>query len=149
MAGSGTDTADFSTVGEDVLANIGKGFARSLESSKLQHKLYSIENLSGGSGNDVLRGDGGANVLDGGDGDDSLYGRQGDDIFRVSSGDDLFAGGSGSDTVLFDLFFDAVHPETEYTFVYGDRYHYEWLWDRLGCIDPDQPEETRPSSTTC
>ena len=48
-------------------------------------KLVDIENVTTGSGNDVLIGNDGANVLTGGDGDDTLTGGDGADVFRFYS----------------------------------------------------------------
>ena len=48
-------------------------------------KLIDIENVTTGSGNDVLIGNDGANVLTGGDGDDTLTGGDGADVFRFYS----------------------------------------------------------------
>ncbi len=54
--------------------------------------LAEIENLTGGSGNDVLRGDDGANMINGGNGLDRING---------SGGDDSMDGGGGLDTLDF------------------------------------------------
>ena len=48
-------------------------------------KLIDIENVTTGSGEDVLIGNDGANVLTGGDGDDTLTGGDGADVFRFYS----------------------------------------------------------------
>lgn len=82
--------------------------------------ITNIENLSGGTANDILGGDSGANVLAGDSGNDSLNGRGGDDILygdgRVATnadnvitttadiadsggvdGNDVLSGGGGND----------------------------------------------------
>lgn len=51
-----------------------------------------IENATGGSGNDTLTGNDGSNSLDGGSGNDTLKG---------GSGNDTLEGGSGNDTAIF------------------------------------------------
>ena len=58
-----------------------------------------IENATGGSGNDVLLGNAAANVLKGNAGNDSLMGRAGDDTLIGGLGNDTLNGGDGSDTV--------------------------------------------------
>lgn len=78
--------------------------------------LVSIENLTGGSGNDSITGDAGNNVLRGGlgndtiDGDagvDSLYGEGGNDILSIGFGGTghIVDGGAGIDTVDFSYSF--------------------------------------------
>ena len=51
-----------------------------------------IENLSGGSGKDVITGDNNDNILDGGSGDDTIY---------AGVGNDTVHGGQGNDTLSF------------------------------------------------
>ncbi|HEY7598949.1 MAG TPA: hypothetical protein VH741_03400, partial [Candidatus Limnocylindrales bacterium] len=58
---------------------------------------WSVEDISGGSGNDVLTGDSSANVLSGGRGSDILNGSGGDDSLDGGAGRDLLDGGSGND----------------------------------------------------
>ena len=58
--------------------------------------LAAIEQLTGGSGDDVLTGDGAANKLDGGGGTDRLRGLDGDDDLRGSG---TLDGGAGDDLV--------------------------------------------------
>lgn len=62
--------------------------------------LRSIENFSGGSGNDVASGTEGANILRGNAGDDQFWGRGGDDILSGGIGNDTLTGGSGNDQML-------------------------------------------------
>jgi Ca2+-binding RTX toxin-like protein len=61
-----------------------------------------LENLTGGSGNDVLVGDDSANVLTGNAGNDTLSGEGGADRLVGGDGDDLLAGGAGNDQYLGD-----------------------------------------------
>jgi Ca2+-binding RTX toxin-like protein len=66
-----------------------------------------VEDLEGGSGNDVLNGNSDANVLMGGDGTDQVFGNAGDDTLfgnqldsmSASNEPDLLVGGAGNDTV--------------------------------------------------
>ena len=51
-----------------------------------------IENLTGGSGKDVITGDNNDNILDGGSGDDTIY---------AGVGNDTVHGGQGNDTLSF------------------------------------------------
>lgn len=56
-----------------------------------------INNVTGGTGDDILRGDNQANTLRGGDGNDSLAGEGGNDNLIGGYGSDRLTGGSGSD----------------------------------------------------
>ena len=60
-----------------------------------------IENATGGSGNDVLIGNSADNILDGGQGSDKLGGGIGDDIYIVNTIQDIIVetSGAGIDTV--------------------------------------------------
>ena len=63
--------------------------------------LTSIENVTGGIGNDTLLGDTGANTLSGLAGNDILNGREGNDILIGGAGADQLTGGLGSDTASY------------------------------------------------
>ena len=54
--------------------------------------LGGVENITGGSGSDIIRGNAAANVLNGAVGNDTLVGR---------GGSDVLTGGSGSDRFIF------------------------------------------------
>jgi Ca2+-binding RTX toxin-like protein len=99
--GSGSDTVDYSTTSvflEISLSAAGNATV-SLGGTPFD-TLFSIENLTGGSGNDVLYGNDGsavANVLRGGKGSDSLNGQQGNDTLQGGMGYDYLMGGTGAD----------------------------------------------------
>ena len=90
--GSGTDTFVIDSVtGYDIFLTSGfrvTGLAF--------QTLTSIENATGGSGDDNIRGDSGNNILSGGAGDDALKGYNGSD---GNSGDDTLNGDGGNDTL--------------------------------------------------
>ncbi|WP_052710384.1 beta strand repeat-containing protein [Azospirillum thiophilum] len=88
--GSGSDTASYAASAAAVAVDLASGSGTMGDATG--DVLLSIENLTGGSGNDTLRGDGGANRLDGGAGNDVLEGR---------GGNDTLVGGSGSDTAVY------------------------------------------------
>jgi len=58
--------------------------------------------LAGNGGNDRLRGNDGADVLYGGDGADTLYGGVGDDTLSGGAGSDMLDGGDGNDFLVYD-----------------------------------------------
>jgi Ca2+-binding RTX toxin-like protein len=83
IGGDGNDTADYSSSGQAVQANLLDGQASDGD------KFDSIENLTGSKFDDVLTGDKNGNILDGGAGNDWLVG---------GDGADLLVGGDGIDT---------------------------------------------------
>ena len=66
-------------------------------------KIYTlgIENITTGSGNDVLTGQWLNNSFDGGSGNDTLIGNNGNDTLKGGLGNDTLIGGSGVDTLVF------------------------------------------------
>ncbi|MFG6413489.1 VCBS domain-containing protein [Roseateles sp. DC23W] len=95
--GAATDTADYSAETNAVIASLATGAAT--DGSGGTDTYVSIENLTGGSGNDTLVGDAGANRLDGGLGNDSITG---------GAGNDTLIGGGGTDTVIYSASTGAV-----------------------------------------
>ncbi|WP_082024820.1 DUF4214 domain-containing protein [Mameliella alba] len=59
----------------------------------------SVENLTGGNGDDTLRGDTGSNLIQGRGGHDQIHGRSGNDSLDGGTGDDVLWGGAGADTL--------------------------------------------------
>jgi Ca2+-binding RTX toxin-like protein len=100
--GSGNDTASFANETAAVTANLANGTAKGSGGSD---SLVSIENLTGGGGDDNLTGNGAANTLNGGAGRDTMTGLGGSDIYVVnSSGDTIVestsASGGAADRVM-------------------------------------------------
>ena len=93
--GDGVDTADYSALTTAVVADLSSGRVKADGNATLS----SIENIRGGSGNDVLIGDVNDNALHGGAGNDSLSG---------GAGDDHLDGGSGNDTADYSALTTAV-----------------------------------------
>jgi Ca2+-binding RTX toxin-like protein len=60
-------------------------------------RLVNVEELRGGSGNDVLRGTSASESLRGGPGNDSLYGGGGSDLLDGQEGEDVLDGGADGD----------------------------------------------------
>jgi Tol biopolymer transport system component len=98
--GAGSDTASYAGTGGKVYASIegSDAYVDSGAGYAITDAYNSIENLTGGSGNDVLIGDAGANRLQGGAGADQLYGRGGADTFVYAAYADSTIGG-GYDTI--------------------------------------------------
>ena len=122
--GRGFDTLDFSDSSVPI-AYCPNGFASNFQydtvgghpitangiSFDVVDRVFSIEEVIGSSGNDVLFGAGfAAQTLRGGDGndyvvgsitDDRLFGDAGNDVILSNSGNDQITGGTGNDTFVF------------------------------------------------
>jgi Ca2+-binding RTX toxin-like protein len=90
--GAGNDIYDLSAATRSVAVDLEAGSSSGNDTGV--DSIMAIENLVGGSADDMLAGDANANALSGGDGDDRLIGRGG--------GDDL-SGGNGEDTIVATL----------------------------------------------
>ena len=109
--GAGTDTASFAAKANAVTVDPGaNATVMSLDPAYTPagtatgadigtDDLISIENVTGGSGDDVLTGDSGNNTLNGGLGDDTLNGGGGDDTLNGGGGNDTLNGGGGNDAL--------------------------------------------------
>ena len=91
--GAGTDTYDLSATTANATVNLALGTASSLDTGTDTLTLNTIENVTGGAGNDTLVGNAQNNVLIGGAGNDTLNG---------GAGADTMAGGLGNDTYIVD-----------------------------------------------
>ncbi len=106
--GEGSDTADYGYTASDRLrVDLGEGFAWFVDDPtsaagagnppSTTEALLSIENVTGGGGDNVIVGDANDNVLKGGGGDDTIAGGGGDDTLEGNGGADSFDGGAGDD----------------------------------------------------
>lgn len=119
---SGTDTLDYSACLEGIYVNLLTDKA-----SKIRGGISSIENVSGGSGDDEIIGDDKDNLLDGGAGNDKLSGGAGNDELRGGSGNDWLDGGEGDDVLYSGSGHNTLIGGAGYDRViiaYGSTYHY-------------------------
>ncbi len=130
--GNGNDTASYADQTSAVTVNLSVTKAQNTGAAG-SDTLKSIENLIGGSGNDVLTGSLGANrieggagndTIDGGAGADRLLGGDGADTMLAGAGSDGLWGGLGADTFVFkaiadsaisgpDIIWDFSHAEAD------------------------------------
>ena len=107
--GAGIDTVDYSDAAGPVIVTIGVG-ANDGEVGENDDVTNTIENVTGGPGNDSITGSSANNRLSGGvdpdptanDGDtgnDTLIGADGDDTLNGFDGADDLSGGGGADTL--------------------------------------------------
>jgi len=62
-----------------------------------------VEDVTGGTGDDTLTGSAGDNTFNGGAGNDTLSGGDGSDTLYGDAGNDSLMGGDGDDTILDSL----------------------------------------------
>ncbi|GAB1476510.1 hypothetical protein MASR2M70_13440 [Bacillota bacterium] len=91
----GIDTLDYSSLTAGIEVDLNTGLASAVSAG-----VTGIENVRGGSGNDIIRGDNKNNHLEGGPGNDMLYGEGGDDILDGGAENDELYGGGGNDTLI-------------------------------------------------
>ena len=96
--GDGIDTADYSILGTAVTAELWRGNAANDGTGSVD-TFIAIENLTGGSGNDILTGNALTNVMNGGAGNDTVNGGAGNDTVNGGLGNDTMIGGTGVDTL--------------------------------------------------
>jgi Ca2+-binding RTX toxin-like protein len=109
---SGIHTIDFSAVTTNLNINLNTGNVASGTNSvgwAVTGRLKTeINNVKGGSGNDIITGNNkdnqlwgceGDDTISGGEGKDSLYGGSGNDALYGEQGNDYLEGGNGNDTL--------------------------------------------------
>ncbi|MGL4239333.1 Hint domain-containing protein [Tabrizicola sp.] len=94
----GIDTADYS--GSTGSVSVSLATNRGTLGDALNDRLISVENVTGGLGDDTLTGGIGGNVLAGGEGADSLDGGASRDTLDGGAGNDTLVGGDGADLVF-------------------------------------------------
>ncbi|MDO9355907.1 MAG: calcium-binding protein [Solirubrobacteraceae bacterium] len=99
--GAGSDTVDYSGRAADrpVSVSLAAGSGGGPTDDGAGDALSSIENVTGGAGDDVLTGDDAPNTLIGGPGGDVLRGADGADTLVGGDGIDTFFGGTGLDLI--------------------------------------------------
>ncbi len=81
--------------------------------------ILNIENLTTGTGNDVLTGTTGANLITSSSGSDRIFGLGGDDTLSASGGNDLVVGGGGADTIIGGTGLDTLDGGTGNDSLFG------------------------------
>lgn len=129
--GGGIDTIDWSNQSSAAKINLGAGQWSELgptywngaeDVSQTLAIAYNvtIENATGGTGNDLITGNDVSNVLKGGDGNDSLYGEAGNDSLDGWNGDDSLYGGTGNDTLWGSVGNDSLYGDEGNDTLYGE-----------------------------
>lgn len=105
---SGSDTATYSKLSVSINASLTRNTAL-VTGQSVEDTFVSIENLTGGSGSDILTGNAGVNFLRGGAGNDKLASSSGNDTLSGGLGNDTLDGGSGSDTATYSKLTVAIN----------------------------------------
>jgi len=98
--GDGRDRIDYSGRRARVVIDLADGLP---DGEHGEHdRLHAVEDVTTGSGDDIVLGNAAANMLDGAKGDDRLDGRAGPDLLWDAHGDgaDLHRGGPGDDQLF-------------------------------------------------
>ena len=93
--GEGIDTVVYSSTTQGITVDLATGTAIGAEIDT--DTLISVEEVVGGTGDDVIAGDDNANLLIGGAGADHLLGRGSGDVILGGGGADTIDGGQGAD----------------------------------------------------
>lgn len=104
---AGTDLGDYADQSVGIVVSLD-GLANDGSPGENDDVATSVENVTGGSGADVLTGSAAANTLIGGLGDDSLMGGGANDTLNPGAGNDQVAGDDGRDIVQFSSLSQAV-----------------------------------------
>ncbi|HSV14370.1 MAG TPA: calcium-binding protein [Tepidisphaeraceae bacterium] len=96
--GTGNDYANYSTRTDNLVLRLD-GTARSGQAGSVENDtiMTDVENLLGGTGNDVLVGNALANYISGGNGNDTIFGAGGGDAILGQGGADKVYGGAAYD----------------------------------------------------
>jgi Ca2+-binding RTX toxin-like protein len=124
FVGKGNDTVD-GGLGRDGISYlyseqiVGLDLEAGFALSEGIDTLISIEDASGGAGNDSLLGSSVDNYLYGADGNDRLDGRGGNDSLWGGAGNDTVVGGTGSDFVFGDYGNDTLDGGADVDTLWG------------------------------
>jgi Ca2+-binding RTX toxin-like protein len=98
--GAGVDTVTYAAAATTVTVQLTSSGGTATDQFGSTDTLISIDNVVGGSGDDVLLGNGNANQLEGGAGADNINGGAGDDLILGGAGVDVLVGTFGNDTLV-------------------------------------------------
>ncbi|MCB1153860.1 VWA domain-containing protein, partial [bacterium] len=142
--GPGKDTIQYSSAKNPIYVYLYNNSANGTDIGN--DKLFNIENVIGGRGNDQLYGDSKANKIEAGKGDDYIYGEysstekgsgdvlkgeEGNDRIYGYAGKDRIDGGPGNDYLNGGEQADVIRGGTGNDTLYGDDYSSAGFADRL------------------
>jgi Ca2+-binding RTX toxin-like protein/subtilisin-like proprotein convertase family protein len=98
FGGTDNDAVIYTLATQQIVADLNAGYASGTDIGF--DRLFSIEGITGGGGDDILVGTAGVNAILGGLGADYIEGRDGNDSLGGEAGSDTILGGVGNDIVL-------------------------------------------------
>lgn len=100
--GLGADTLDLSAITTETKVLLGTNVWGKAAGDQIgADRLFSIENVIGGAGNDEIIGNADQNLLSGGGGRDAVNGGAGNDTIIGGAGSDRLTGGAGADSFIY------------------------------------------------
>ena len=111
QGGAGVDSVSYSDQTANLNINLNGTAATGGDATG--DVLTTIENVTGGSGNDTITGNSDANLLEGLGGADTLLGGGGNDTLVGGEGNDVFVGGLGADNMIGGSGVDRVTYSTQ------------------------------------
>jgi len=107
--GAGVDLLDFSSTTSDVTVDLLTSHTANVdEIIDNDHLVYNIEDITTGSGKDIVAGNGDGNIIRTNGGNDSVVGNGGNDFIDGGAGADTIDGGVGDDDILGDTGNDSL-----------------------------------------
>lgn len=106
LAGEGTETLSFGSMTDAVTVNLTSDAALAaminrVVSTGAAGQAANFENVTGGSGSDILTGNAANNLIYGTGGADTISGGAGDDMLSGGAGNDILNGDAGNDVFTF------------------------------------------------
>jgi len=120
VGGDGIDTIDYSVISEDITVTLNESVDVSVSfETYATDTINTIENFTGGSGDDTITGDLSSNILKGGAGVDNIKGKTGLDVIYGDAGDDILSGGNDEDTLYGGADNDSIRGGIDDDTLYG------------------------------
>jgi Ca2+-binding RTX toxin-like protein len=114
--GNGIDTVDYSAKTLPVFVDL-------MQRILTEDAFLGIENVFGGSSDDILYGDWQQNHLRGNHGDDTIFGDDGNDTIDGGGGSDKLGGGKGADSIFGDWDHDSLSGGEDHDVLIGAAGH--------------------------
>jgi Ca2+-binding RTX toxin-like protein len=95
----GSDTVDYIAATSQIIIDLSANYASGGADVGFD-RIFSLEGVRSGTGNDIIVGSAGLNLILGGLGNDYVEGRDGNDSVNGQSGGDTILGGNGDDFIV-------------------------------------------------
>ena len=99
FGGEGSDTVDYIAATSQLIIDLNANYASGGADVGFD-RIFSLEGVRSGTGNDIIVGSAGLNLILGGLGNDYVEGRDGNDSVNGQGGGDTILGGNGDDFIV-------------------------------------------------